>query len=191
MLRYHILTHALDSQRLNLPSGRINQAGALSRERGHGRRKEERKEGSRLKILRESWAWLARREPSRTRECNRAGQAMPGSESDEDIDEAALLEALEEADSDDDDVRAPGSRQGGVHARRCLETMGDDLVLRIMGLLRCLCLLCDGARRQLTRSTRVMTRMFVQRDAAVHVVRRFAVGAAQCEPRQPVEGAVL
>ena len=137
MLRYHILTHALDSQRLNLPSGRINQAGALSRERGHGRGKEERKEGSRLKILRESWAGLARREPSRTRECNRAGQAMPGSESDEDIDEAALLEALEEADSDDDDVRAPGSRQGGVYARRCLETMGDDLVLRIMGLLRC------------------------------------------------------
>ena len=70
-------------------------------------------------------------------ECNTAGQAMPGSESDEDIDEAALLEALEEADSDDDDVRAPGSRQGVVHARRCLETMGDDLVLRIMGLLRC------------------------------------------------------
>ena len=36
MLRYHILTHALDSQRLNLPSGRINQAEPPGR--GAGRR---------------------------------------------------------------------------------------------------------------------------------------------------------
>ena len=41
MLRYHILTHALDSQRLNLPSGRINQAGASWQ---RGRKEVERRE---------------------------------------------------------------------------------------------------------------------------------------------------
>ena len=41
MLRYHILTHALDSQRLNLPSGRINEAGASWQ---RGRKEVERRE---------------------------------------------------------------------------------------------------------------------------------------------------
>ena len=39
MLRYHILTHALDSQRLNLPSGRINQAGASAEGARRNRRR--------------------------------------------------------------------------------------------------------------------------------------------------------
>ena len=62
MLRYHILTHALDSQRLNLPSGRINQAGASwQREQGGTEGGEQ--------ILRESSSWLATSATQRGRRC--------------------------------------------------------------------------------------------------------------------------